>query len=499
MREWLIVLTLLLSQPLFALGDSKPFEWRDTTLSADTVLRAMASGLLLSFVNGKITGPFKLTDQRVLSDVRFENVTFTGPVEISRVTFDGRFECRTCTFKEPVQIDHSTFRNTFWIVDSTADIGFKNVVFERSCAFAGSQMTPQLEDVDFHGNADFTDVTMRGESAFFRVHFGGEAYFTRAHLRTLLFIDPTFGGLVSFQGATLTRILAFYTATFPREAVFQDIAGGPRSRLRFSSTVFRGRAFFQHTKLNQLQFNEPAPFETLGGFSVIRAVSFESRSLFRHLNVAELTCQQTEFRDYADFGDAIVRRAADFTDATFERDANFNGAFLSENLSLDHTRFLGTQNLRWPQLEERVKGEKTRATLSMLEDSFRQRGDLEGMNGAMFAGRRLDTRRSGRGMAEELFWGYGVRPLRVAGWMLLLFVLFTATYATQVGWRAAVQFSARTALHVDYGLKHAVTPIFKAMTVAESFGMKILAIFFLKALANTSPLLNDIFGRLVHF
>ncbi len=61
----------------------------------------------------------------------------------------------------------------------------------------------------------------------------------------------------------------------------------------------------------------------------------------------------------------------------------------------------------------------------------------------------------------------------------------------------AAAFSARTAWHFGYGPKHARGYFWTAVTLTQMIGFKAMAILLLQAIANTSPLLNQLVARFI--
>jgi hypothetical protein len=238
-----------------------------------------------------------------------------------------------------------------------------------------------------------------------------------------------------------------------------------------------------------------------------------------------------------DFGNAKFTQSVSFEGSTFEKDVSFyraefptasgssklntaNGDAganeIPNGLVLNDVRFQKPVSFEWDQLKGKVKA-LDKSTWDLLENSFKQTGNLEGQNETMYQ-RKLMERDSTQGLnrlgnsIELGFWGYGVRPLRVGLWMLVAFLAFTALYFSQpralaldrAKWwglwsrvKFAVEFSVRTSWKLLHGYEHARTPLFKVLALVQSIGFKVLAFFLLKAFSNTSPLLNELVGKLV--
>jgi hypothetical protein len=152
-----------------------------------------------------------------------------------------------------------------------------------------------------------------------------------------------------------------------------------------------------------------------------------------------------------------------------------------------------------------------------LEHAFHTANDLGLENYATYQLRRVEEReKTGFGCFSSVlsrwFWGYGVRPIRVLGWLTLLFVIFSTIYRTQLSnfgmdlpafprhltrLRAALVFSARTIWELKFGYEHSATGTFRLVTLAESILGKALIACFAYSLSHTSPLLNELLKKVL--
>jgi hypothetical protein len=183
-----------------------------------------------------------------------------------------------------------------------------------------------------------------------------------------------------------------------------------------------------------------------------------------------------------------------------------NGVQFSKGVTID-----------WSQISNSLDSGNV-DTLRRIEAAFKQLGDLEGQNEVMYRRRHLEGSQSTGwrrifNRAELAFWGYGVRPLRLLGWMFALFAVMTIVYWTQTRslakggnriknalqrLRFALAFSLRTSWTLGFGFKNARTRLFQTITISHSIAFKILLLLLLQAFANTSPLLNQLVGKLIH-
>jgi hypothetical protein len=315
-----------------------------------------------------------------------------------------------------------------------------------------------------------------------------------------------------------------------------------KGELIFTSVNFRERAYFNGSKLKGIWFSSRPQHGETGRPIRIRVgqdpntpTTFEKYATFRGLTCFSAHFTEVEFHDFADFSKAGFAHYVSFADTTFEKDVNFYGTTfpatqtplqldkmdadpntLKDGLILDDVRFQRPANFEWQQVQGKVNTE-TRETWRLLEDSFKRASDLEGQNEAMY--QRKQSERANGNFWEQAgnkfsfyFWGYGVRPLRLGIWLLAFYCFFTIIYlmrpqslvGNKIKWAKfwkrvifAIKFSAQTSWKFSYGVKRARTLRFKVLTLIHSVGFKILLIFLLKAISNTSPLLNELVGKLV--
>jgi hypothetical protein len=258
------------------------------------------------------------------------------------------------------------------------------------------------------------------------------------------------------------------------------------------------------------------------------------RAVFHGVKANRARFTNAEFRGYADFSQAQFG-ACDLSGAFFEKEANFDqvkfgqsvicdGVMFQDRLTLPWRLLLAPQPPTWPWSERQTRlTVHDPRTFEALQRAYQRSGDREGQNEALYQEKLL----SRQDAWECWLWGYGVRPWRVAKWLGILFILCTMLYLLglptpprmtvdyrlrggvlqqaskkrdlprwQRFWTAAV-FSARTAWHFGYGPEHAQGFLWKGITTTQMLASKVLAILFLKAVANTSPLLNDIASKFV--
>jgi hypothetical protein len=257
-------------------------------------------------------------------------------------------------------------------------------------------------------------------------------------------------------------------------------------------------------------------------------VRVKQRAIFTRLNCNTADFREVEFNAYTDFSEAKFSNSVDYSRASFDAEVNFyRTEFPTINrtadqasrsgIALEETSLSRPLNLEWGQVDGKFNTSQIE-TFRRLENAFKQMGYLEGQNAAMYQ-RKLMEGIESKGwpkfanQLERFYWGYGVHPLRLIVWILIVYSLFTVVYWTQTKSLAAGQgrwheeldrlrfsliFSLRTSWKVGYGYQNARSSIFKTLTLTQSILFKVMLLCLIKVLSNTSPLLNELIGKLVH-
>jgi uncharacterized protein YjbI with pentapeptide repeats len=540
-------------------------------------LQKAASGIV-SITDSEIVGPLDMRSQSLRLRCTFRDVTFAERADFEGSSFSGQttFSGKT-RFPKGAIFSRSNFLGEVsfegavafddWFEASQAAFNkqarFDGVAFNRKASFSGtsfrdaasfahsrfnfgSTQLPEsgaFEDTQFFGRADFSDTKFAGGVGFERAIFQKDAAFFEAGFERARFKDTFFAGKALFSGSTLTDTAIFQHTTFTGEAYLDRINAHAEARagdLVFTEAIMNGRLHFAGSRLHGISFAQDHDVRLLQpSFPAV----FE-----KSVDLSALDCDAADFtgavfRDYADFKGASFRRFASFEGVSFGGDVNF---FETEfppappaplavggdrlGLDLDGVRFEKRVDLDVDQLLDggswlrpaRPKLTTTdTATWATLEQAFKAAGDLHGRNEASYQRRLLAPSsdrvdREGRlaNQISRIFWGYGLRPWRLAAWILVLQALFAAIYWTQTGSlaegrdpreaqayrvRFAIAFARRTALSWGYGYENARTPAFKAIALGHSIGTKLLLLVLLRAMANQSPWLNDLLGRILPF
>ncbi len=477
---------------------------------------------------------FVLHDVSISGSALFKNTDFEDTVNVSGVTFNSVAIFEGAKFESSVEFSLDAYQSftSFGSATFEHESTFDNQTFEHPVTFAGAA---------FRGMTRLESLSFKDDTEFSIAVFGGPVWFGRV----------SFGGLASFRGLEIYDSVTFAVASFAKDAFFDELKGRPSTSLQFFGVTFGGRSYFDDSQVPHLRFStrfsdedvaqskkmvDPTPRATTELTRRFYSPTvFEKVAVFRgmHSDVVDFT--ESEFQDQSDFIGARFGRLAMFRDTTFKGEVNFFGVRFPEagadilksippgrGLILDGAHFRDRVLLSWGQLVEGTNWWQlgTAARLKLvtsnpttwyaLEEVFRRSANLHGQNEALYE-RRLLSRDLGSSFDEGVFtnylsfvfWGYGVRPLRVLFWMAWVFIAFTWIYWTQspgqglVRLRGAVSFSIRNSWRLNYGYERAVTTPFRVATLAHSLISKVMGLLLLEALANVSPLLNSVLGKLL--
>jgi uncharacterized protein YjbI with pentapeptide repeats len=448
-----------------------------------------------------------------LDDVDWENVNFSSPVSFRDCNFRRQFLCKKSVLK-----------------DNTRFVGCR---FDGRCNCSGSVFGSQGGHGAHFEDCVFQESALFEFASFFRLQFKsttvqGDTNFSEAQLNgPSAFVFCQFEHPVIFREARVNAVVAFGYATFNSDASFTAIDSGEKGHLTFGQTKFMGDITFAGSRLDTLRFR------TGEGFA---PCVFEKSAIFTRLNCRIGDFSGAQFVARANFTDANFRELAEFRGTVFEGDADFYRATFPaigpdssqhQGLVLDDVIFAKAATLSWSQLAIGGKGpgRKTKVitnkpeTWAVLEDVFHRNNDLSSQNEAHYQKRLLSMNsektinyKSLSDRVSWLFWGFGVRPLRLLLWILVVYALFALVYWTQTHGmqsknekhpsllariRFASNFTLRNSFGLFYGFDRSRTWLFKTITLLQAVLSKIMLLFLLQALANVSPLLRDLFGKLI--
>jgi len=401
------------------------------------------------------------------------------------------------------RFDHSIFNG----------LVFDSCQFTGRAAFIGCEFgednspdeweTSTFSTCIFHDSAVFDSASFENEFLFDRLIFQKQAFFRSAALNDASFESCGFEGPTYFDQATLNK-LSYYGTAFNQDSFFDRMNSRqsgkiPQGSLLFREVRFKGWAKFSGLKAASLRFffvGDQTPLQKSKARSYGASV-FENRASFSGLVCGHADFNSTEFLGPCDFNGARFLESADFTDAVFGDNVTFFDAGFPEpsqdgakkmngGLILDRTTFGKSVGLTWSEIGLRhgkgfgqtsINTDDPR-TWEALGRAFHQNSDLKSENEAIYHKEllkmRIDTKWPAKllAYASWAFWGYGVRPIRLASWTLIVYSAFTLVYWTQT--RAigtamlrvqfAAYFSLRNSLTIFYGFERALTPMFKAIT-----------------------------------
>ncbi|WPU92833.1 pentapeptide repeat-containing protein [Mucilaginibacter sabulilitoris] len=476
-------------------------------------------GVELSYFDGEI-----LFDNAILKrSIGFERCAFLNGFSAENAVFEDQFYldrsyvqkgvyCNGAVFQGPLDLSSDYFDND----DGTPvniSVSFRNAKIQKEVTFNHS-----IFDVA----VIFDEAVFNAHTSFNRAIFHGDESFDRTQ----------FNDLTSFQGIRIAGLMRFSKVKFQKSAFFQSIdtlsgseSNDVRGTLCFFGAEFQGKVFFDNSRLNSILF----PISNINFYRKAQDIEQDFEGLlcknlasFKSLNCRTIDLYGAEFQNFVDFSNADIGDYLNFDNVIFEDKVSFYQTHFpgterdklkktTIGVSFENVRFAKEIELDYNQIINWKLADNSARVWANLEHEFKISDNLLAQNQAMYQ-KNILLKKGFTSEISYLFWGFGVRPIRVLFWLFLLQLMFVATYWTQTSalgldgfigkktlsrFKFVWSFSRKTAVSLSYGVTHSKTPFFKGLTVIHAILIKVLLVFFLISLSNVSPLLHEIFSKLL--
>jgi len=359
-------------------------------------------------------------------DVYYNSFTIVGDIDLSqKLLRSGDTPIQTSAHAP------NYIKSTINITDSSilGSVDFEGITFSEPLDF---------RNTTFYEDADFYDAEFQDEA-----DFEGGRFMKRPNFGRTKFEE------ISFNGAQFADGVSFMRAKFSESATFNDVlfSGGKAN--------FEKAVFFKDADFRSAKFNEDAYFTyvNFGGFSYISDAKFYEEADFSNSKfmgeatfsdtafMKDATFKKCWFNDSAKFLDSVFGRDAYFSDARFREDAYFQNDDFEGDLYFWNTEFDGKLYLnktkfdrmivQWDDIKDQLVPIDA-IYFSLMED-FSEMGRTEDANSCYYEYRDIARKRSSGGakISETLKWmvsGYGVRPFRLVGGIILLIILFGVAF-----------------------------------------------------------------------
>jgi hypothetical protein len=477
-----------------------------------------------------------------LDTVNFNSATFMADVKAEGAVLNAGIEALGVEFKSAAYFGRTKFMGNVEFVPIKnrkpifqGNVDFREAVFNRRASFLGARFLSHMDFryVQFANLVSFGNSTLGAapvnypfNGSFYMAEFAGLAGFGSAHFKSLKLFRAIFRAGADFHRATgqslellgvaITGPLSFDDAGIDN-LTFDGFGG---------SMVVDGEAVFRRARFNKLTFNRMAFKKTVdleeasirSGLS-FRTVSFDGDLHFEDGPFSSVTARQSDDNDDDD-GDDGPKQDADTGKATedVKPDITIQDITLNGGLYIDAAQFLSRPPwwAFWREAASNFDSNDPRSWRE-LTHAFEIAKNIELKNYAEYRLRQLEEAKASfatrvSSVASRWFWGYGLRPLRVAGWFMVVLLVFAWIYWTQLDQYAAdrppasrnlfrakhaLVFSARTAWELSYGYANSTTRTFQVITTVESMLAKLLIACFAYALTQASPLLSELMKKLL--
>jgi hypothetical protein len=537
---------------------------RDCTINKGTALAEI------------LTRPSGLTGDD--SSIQLENVTIETNVFLpngaANRQIKWRLECKKCLFRGGIDLSYCIFAQDLVLTESIlSSLRLENDILPNlqvnKCEFEGPKGITLLDLKNVQVNrADFSENTVKGLFTVYRCtfnelfliggsvlgetfvaenHFNGRADFSAVHFKPdnpespksgawpIEFNSNVFSDDFTMNGSGVESV-RFFRNLFLRglycEGMWSDSAG----HVKLQENTYKGRVSLAKTTIYALEFE--AVDSKRGD------VTFEKTVDLQGIRCAKLSISRADFLDRAEFSGSKISGVLSLDHVVFRDSVDFDGITLptkqgvssmqddpkgEQGLQLVNVRFEKGIDANWkrflepgilPFWRELRITKCDPGTWRSLSEAFKQRSNLVGQNEAYYYQRvqarndRDEDENQFLNLFSLIIWGYGVRPLRLLGWLAVVIAVFALFYAL-IGyipdgsssdvkgrmpyWKALLSFSARTAWSLDFGLRTRGGLVVRSAAFFQSVLCKIMMICLLQAFANVSPLIHEILGKFIEF
>ncbi|CAN7192739.1 hypothetical protein LJR084_000545 [Variovorax sp. LjRoot84] len=521
---------------------------RPSVILFNCVIYVGDSGTALMDRRLNAKAPIKLPLSIAIKDSRFKQTPFDDTPSVddlpfediisldwSDLEFEGRLDLSGSVFEERAQFSGSRFR---------AGLDLTQTVFKRSARFDKTQIDFRLLTylTSFEADASFSGAQFPSEpTGFIDVKFGARADFSKAKFQGATTFRSAFSDEVTFDDAFFDRRIAFIRSTFPRPVYFRNlqdtrISDHEDHGLWFASATFKDTAFFDGAKVRRLSLKQPPRVGRDGKATSRKGPVYDGLpTVFeKDVSLVAASCDHCDlassvFRGRTLFARAEVKQVLDLSGSTFSGplvlartilpasqsplDADDGckppGGVPRRGVAADGASFEKGIFGQVPLLSTAIRSADA-DTWNTFAEAFKGLGDHDGELHARYCAQLV---KSGTGTPWDVFtdrlsyqfWGYQTKPDRVLLWVFAWWLMFVPIYFTQTAplgtmsrrVKFAMRFSAERCWKVDLKGTAATTPLFKALTVAQSIGAKVMAILFLKAVTSRFPLLDGVLSKIV--
>jgi uncharacterized protein YjbI with pentapeptide repeats len=250
----------------------------------------------------------------------------------------------------------------------------------------------KITDSKIEGNINFNNTIFIGEINYHSTEF--EAGIARKGDRSGVALEIEILN-INFEGAVFRETVIFSDAIFRPNVNFKNV-------IFCKEAIFLGTAFWQNADFSQVAFDKDAAFMD---------VKFRMNTVF----------SKATFSDDAIFMGAIFSQDADFVGVIFGKEAFFEiDGFKGKYLNFNKAKFKNAENQEY----------LCRLAKKMLEDTGNRDESDNNFYLEMDAKRRKKTRllRIFDLIVFKSIFGYGVHPLRLMLWWIIMVIFFAVIY-----------------------------------------------------------------------
>ncbi len=367
------------------------------------------------------------------------------------------------TFKETINFEFTFFMGKASFRETTFEgvADFKGVIFGRKANF---------NETTFEGWADFKATTFKGRGSFVKATFEDKAIFREATFEDIAnFENSTFKGCVNFENSTFKFYVNFREATFEDKANFEfsTFKGWEHfwnatfeAETIFMGAIFEGGVYFWNaTFRDEVNFHNV----TFKDEAIFMGATFESETRFTGARFLNYTNLKIKFCNFLNLSGSINR---DIMDLIPDGVSNVD----IKKVSFFDMKNIGQIRIKWSWSKNNLRNvigssmtDKSYESYRMMENQYRllkenfhNLGQYEDEDEAYLALKRAERKAIFKGAFKErhhksliphygyALWtwlinpfkvvvydwvgGYGTKPGRVFGAMLITLGVFAAIF-----------------------------------------------------------------------
>ena len=211
-----------------------------------------------------IVSPIQIINAKINGVLSFRNIISKKSIDFSGSKFIGDADFSGSQFLEVTEFSKSQF---------CGDANFSESRFSGEANFSGSRFSGDAVFIGsrFRGNADFRNTHFARDAVFGMSQFNGDANFSKSQFIGYAdFIQSNFNGETRFSESKFSKVIDFFKSQFIGDTYF--VGSQFNEDAYFRESQFSGLANFGESRFGRDVLFEGVNFKEIGQFYLIRAI-----------------------------------------------------------------------------------------------------------------------------------------------------------------------------------------------------------------------------------